>query len=390
MIRFVDGFDLCDFSVGSPLKYPGYQVTFSQGRMIAGRDNVGRAIAIENSAFGEVFYETILDSQPVWGFHMDFQWEQAPFVAMQWYRIGGLAGTAFALNLRTYGKMDLIGPLGSVLATTSAPFAVGTFSTLELKVQFSHTGRVELRNNGVTVAAVNVDFGTFADNPLPDRMGFHYQAFAKQGLVIDNYVVWDGQVVAGDPFHDFYGRVQVQTLRASLDATSGWTPKTGNSDVAMVFDSSPSPSPDGDTTYIAPTGTGTDALLDMAAPDCVGLIIALAFNVCAKPTAPSNPTIDLVCQLNGPTQVVGNVSPQPVGNLNPFNPVSMVDYLTYQVIVLNSPATGAVWNSQEIADGSFGVGASANTDVRVTAFYLEQVIDLTGRAFDCGGGPRFI
>jgi hypothetical protein len=96
MIRFVDGFDLCSFGQCSPVKYNGYQVSFSQGRMLNGRDNVGQAIAIENSAFGEVFYETILDSQPVWGFHMDFQWEQSPFVAMQWYRIGGLAGTAFA------------------------------------------------------------------------------------------------------------------------------------------------------------------------------------------------------------------------------------------------------------------------------------------------------
>lgn len=388
MIRLTDGFDLCTYFPAA-VKYSAFQRTFNQGSLITGRDGIGQALWIENCAFGSVQYLSKIDPQSTWGFNMDWQWSSGIQPTIIWYTIGYLSTTLFSLRLRPDGSMDLLGPGNALLVNTVAQkgiaFAPATWYTLELKVTFGTSGTAQLWQNGVLAAqATGIDFGT----TNPDTLGFGFSGFGPPGPIIDNYVVWDGQ--SGDPFTGQYGRQRILSSEPIADLQSGeWTPSTPGPSFAMV-DDSPSTaagSPDGDTTFLAALPTGPDAVFEMAATPCSGLILSLAWNACMRPNPlTATPSVDFVYYPNA-VQVVGNKNLAAVGDLNPDAPVALQNYFTYQVPVPQNPATMTNWTDQDIANGTFGVGAAASPQVNLTAFYLEKVIDLTGKPYECGGGP---
>jgi len=253
MIRFVDGFDECTYQ-GAALKYKGYNASLNQGSMVTGRDGIGQAIELFNTAFGEANYVVPLDAQSTWGFNMDWQWSGTPLEEMEWYRIS--IGTTILLSLkaRSDGTMDILGPLGTLLVntgSTSTGFAPGVWSTLELKVSFGTAGAVELRKNGVMAAMKSpVNFGA----TLPDtHTVLRFEGFGPPGIIIDNLIIWDGQTRAGDPFTDFYGRQRILSIEPIADLQANeWQPSTPGSSYPMVDDdpSTPGSSPDGDLTYL--------------------------------------------------------------------------------------------------------------------------------------------
>lgn len=387
MIRGSHGFDLCNYQ-GAALGFKGFHQTFNQGSIITGRDGIGGALFIENTAFGTVDYLDIIDPQGTWGFNMDWQWSGGSQPDMVWYTIGLTGSTLMSLKLRSDGTMDILGPTGSVLrntGSTSTGFTPGQWCTLELKAVFGTSGSVQLWKNGTLAATVSgVNFGAVN----PDRMGFQMTGFGPPGLVIDNYLIWDGQ--SGDPFTGQYGRQRILSIEPVEDLQAGeWQPSTPGPSFAMVddFDGTAGGSPDGDATYLKALGTGPDAVFEMATSPCQGLILSLIWNACLRPDpSTATPTVDLVFIPTLSTLVVGSKAVVAVGYLNTDAQPATIDYFTYQQPVPLNPNTGQGWGDTDIANAAFGVGAAASPDVRLTSFYLEKVIDLTGKPFDCGGG----
>lgn len=388
MMRHTDGFDLATYQ-GAILKYKGYNATFNQGAMVAGRDGIGQALELFNTAFGEANYIVPLDAQSLWGFNMDWQWSGGTQPDMEWYRIAIGATVLLSLMTRTDGTMDILGPSGTLLVntgSTSTGFQPGVWSTLELKVQFGVSGSVELRKNGVTAAVKSaVNFGA----TLPDtHTVLRLEGFGPPGFIIDNLIVWDGQTRAGDPFNDFYGRQRILSIEPDADLQPGeWQPSTPGPSVNMVADdpSTPGGSPDGDLTYLLAQATGPDAVFEMASSPCSGLILGLIWNACMRPDPnTATPGVDFVFIPRLSTLVVGHQTVTAAGDLTEVP--ALLDYLTYQVITSQNPDTMTGWQDTDISDGSFGVGASASPQLRLTAFYLEKLIDLTGKPFNCGGG----
>jgi hypothetical protein len=385
-VRFYDGFDLCGFFPGA-LKYSGYNNGFNQGSLITGRDGLGQALWIENNAFGEVIYRVDLDPQNVWGFNMDWQWSSGAQPDMVWYTIGYLTTTLLSLQLRSDGSMSILGPSATELVNTSqtsTAFQPGEWSTLELVATFGTSGSVFLYKNGILAAHVTgVNFGT----TLPTFLAFQQSGFGPPGQIIDNYVIFDGQpgAITGQ-----YGRVRVLSSEPTADLQGGeWMPSVPGPSFAMVDDgpSTPTGSPDGDDTYLLAQATGPDAVFAMQGTQCTGLILALAWNACMRPDpTTATPEVDMVYLPTLSTLVVGSVDVVATGAFTSA-PVACDNYFTYQQVVEINPNTGTNWQDVDILNGSFGVGAAANPQVRLTAFYLEKLQDLTGKPFSgCGGG----
>jgi len=123
----------------------------------------------------------------------------------------------------------------------------------------------------------------------------------------------------------------------------------------------------------------------MASSDCSGLILALVWNACMRPDPnTATPGVDFVFVPRLSTLVVGHDTVASGGDLTSIP--ALLDYLTYQVITTENPDTGVGWQDVDISNSSYGIGASASPQVRMTAFYLEKVVDLTGKPFDCSHG----
>lgn len=387
MIRFTFGGDLCSYG-GAALAFNAFNKTFNQGAMIAGRDGLGQALWLFNTAFGQCNYEIALDPQSTWGFNMDWQQSGGAPIVQEWFRISIGATVILSLITKADGTMDIVGPLGAVLrntGTTGTTFTPGQYCTLELKATFGTSGVVELRKNGVTAAITStVNFGAV----LPDHITvLRFAGFGPPGFIVDNVIVWDGQ--PGDPFTGFYGRQRILSILPVADLQGGeWQPSSPGPSFAMVNDGplSAGGSPNGDTNYLLALGTGPDAVFTMDKSDCSGLILALSFNACTRPDPTSaTPSFDFVYVPVLATIVVGHKIIAAVGQWNTDAPVATKDYLDYQAVVPLNPVSSSGWLDAEIASGAFGVGASATPQQRLTAFYLEKVIDLTGKPFDCGG-----
>lgn len=375
MLRFIDGFDECTTG-GVALKYNAFFSNFLQISMVAGR-YAQQALYIQNTGFGETdLYTSFSSGISTLGFHASLNFAApantpipggVPFYRFQ----TGSSNVNLGIQTRADGRFDVVNRNGIIVGTsTNAAITINTWYTLECKASFGPGGSIELRLNGATILKIlSADFGP----ANPDRCGFRWQNFGQIGPVLDDYVLYDGVAAAGD-INDFTGPVQVTSILPIADAPTAWAPSSGAVCYAMVNDSPSTPggSPDGDSTYISPTGTAAQ-LFQFAASPCFGLNLALAINMCARPTAG---TVGLsgVCQLSGGVLTLGTVSVVP--------PAS---YQTYQVISVTNPEKGGVWIDGDINSGTFGVKYVASAQ-RVTAVYLEKITSLTPQPYSCGGG----
>ena len=111
MLRRTHGFDLCDGN-GAVLFFDSYEASFMQDSMVTGRDGLGQAIWLFNTAFGEADFLDELDPQPIWGFHMDYQMSGTVVGGaspeMEFYRIYNDTGTPImSLYQRGDGLMEI-------------------------------------------------------------------------------------------------------------------------------------------------------------------------------------------------------------------------------------------------------------------------------------------
>lgn len=394
MLRALDGFDYCDYK-GSALKYL-YAASSDQGAIIPG-NGPGRAWWIFNTGFGEAFYNKVLDPQAFWCMGMDWSYQNQGGLGdntppvVRWYRIGNLAGSVLELRTRADFRLDIVaGTLctspGLILDTTRDAFPLNTWGFLEFKATFGATVGYELwyggsilkRSDGSDLTASGLGLGTVA---IPDRLSLYWKAFGNKGVAVDNYYILDGQPGLSDRL----GPCRITSLQPAVDDVIDWTRNAIGSKFVAVADNnavSPFPiAPDGDTSYIAPNFDNARALFGLEKSPCYGLVRGIAINMCSRPTLGSA-SIQGVVRDKGVLYDIDVTKPvNPVGHY--FNHPGQTDnYFVQQAIAELSPVTGSEWLDSELSNGLWGCRGSLNQ--RLTALYLEKLVDLAGKPFTCG------
>lgn len=386
MIRFMDGFDRV-YAGGSKLRYNAFTQTFGGGTqyMPGGRDGFGAALDLPNTGFGYQSWETVFDQQGVWGFHMDVARRRAsiPDMIIWQARNSIIGGSYVGLRTRSTGYIDVVDLAGHVAATSSRPIPnftppTGAWFTLEFKYD---NGAFELRMDNATVARGSVAVGT----GNPDRISFRSEQLGNDPFAIDNYVVWDGQRTLTDQVVDFLGRVRISSYYPTQDELTEWIPKTGA--VQCVQLSEPG-GPDGDATYVKTPAAGLARELFAMSPanTCYGKVLAVAWNICAKPVTGSQIVIP-ICKLAAgiTTAGAGNVV-APVGDISGDG---LINYATYQAIAPVNPSTGSTWIDSQITAGEFGFEGTPGGNLWVTQFVLEKLVSLTEPSYECGGASSY-
>lgn len=375
MLRKCDGFDLAD-AVNVKLKYLGYNASFDQNTLVAGRDGFGHGFAIVNTAFGFAsYFDLFTMPASAWGWHCDIQIKQARFADTTIYEWIASASTItpvqLVLRLQLDGRLRLVnGFNGATVATSVGALSLDTWYTFEVSATFGGSGVCTVKVNGATF----LSGAGFGDGGLPDTLGFRYETFGPPALELDNYVLWDN---TDDSSHfvapSFPGRLRVDSLLPTSDVIKPWAAVPGPNAYAMVNDDvgRAGGSPDGDSTYITPAGSTRTQFFNMAPSPCYGAVYGLALNACARPAGPAYP-LNFRCQ-------IGN-TPFTLGSQTPPNSA----YRTIQALAAFRPDNGDVWNDPTITDAYWGLSTNAAALARVTAFYLEKITSLTPQPFDCG------
>lgn len=364
MLRLLDGFDI--YSSGQVFqKYAAYSATFIQDTKVTGRDGEGEAYGIINTAFGEADFYSQFEAQGVWGFHADFQTNATVQVDFYRWRSSALGGgVQCSLRLTAARHLAIVNRAGTVVATGASTITRNQWYTLECYATFGTGGRLDVYLDGALEVSA-----TFATTAQPDQVGFRWAAFGER-LYWDNYAVYDGQ--PGQITAPF-GRARVTTLRPIADVQLVWTPNTGGSDWPLVDDAFAIPSPDGDTTYMTPTGPGPQ-YFTLAASPCYGLVLGLGLNASARPAGAPFPlrfiTFPLAAALT-----MADITP------------STAAYRTYQAIAELNPATSDTWIDADISSAYWGLSTPAGGVPRVTAVNLEKLVSLEPLPYTCGGGP---
>lgn len=369
MLRLCDGFDIVSADRVRQ-KYSGYNSTFDQSFVSPGRDSQNCFIVL-NTAFGEANYTAIFDRQGVWGLHADVRISRAGTSnninsPVTIFTIGDSLTTSFSVRLLPTLLLELRNAVtNGLIATSTAPLIYEQWHTIELRATCGGTAYIELHLDGATVAAGNTGLGGAG---TPDRVTFRWQVFGPPSISIDNYVIYDGQ--PGDQFSNFTGRIRITSMLPTADVSTSWTPSSGGSCFAMVNDAvgRAGGAPDNDGTYITPTAA--DQLFSVETPPCYGLIYALAVNVAAR--YQSSSAVTALAQLAA--------GPRTLGTIN-----AAAAYSIQQVFSAVDPDVGGAWRDAVIASGWFGL-RSVVGGPRVSALFLEKVVSLVPRPYDCGIG----
>jgi hypothetical protein len=390
MLRRTHGFDLCDGN-GAVLFFDSYEASFMQDSMVTGRDGLGQAIWLFNTAFGEADFLDELDPQPIWGFHMDYQMSGTVVGGaspeMEFYRIYNDTGTPImSLYQRGDGLMEIWNNGGSIAVSNILyPFVPGTWATLELYGTFSigSDNTIELRQNGVQIAKVTgVNWGIAGTAEFPYIMGFRWAGFGPPGIQVDNYIVYDGQVDGPQAIATFTGRVRITSLYPQSELQTAWL-RNANvvnyPNVADRPDAGYSGVPDGNGTYIYPPPSEADQFFGIGRSPCYGLVLGLSVNFVAAPQDESYCTCDVLLQEQGTNYDLAEFDMD-----GPSNDGEAPGYSGYQVCLETSPATSTNFVDGEISSAFWGLGSTVGTDFLVTQFFLEKVVDLTGKPYTCG------
>ena len=431
MIRFVDGFDVCG-ETGSLMKYNGFVAhdSFLQVGIVTGYPSPasppaksgpypGQAQWLVNTAFGQGNVQKIFTEPPpssgIWG--AIFYWKMlpagfGPFSGpaapginpfMDWYRISNSSQDVVVFRVLPDGTWQIRDRHANIVHTTQS-FTMGQWYRVEFKFQFP-SGTWELRIDGTKDggdANYNWDIST-----IPDRFNHRWQGFGPPGIVMDDYVIWDGDTTETDKNNDFLGPIRITTIWPIKDVNDGWSHVIGRStgsapasgafacqDLPFAYGGGPAESgdnsPDGDLTYIFPNGVGANQLFQMLQSPCFGRNLAIAVNWNAKPVGATQAT-DAVCRITRSLRNLGFKTLTDVGNqFQQFIPAQF-GYQTYQVISTVSTETNTFWTDAEINNGSWGVQVHVGTtpNQRVSQFYIEKVTALDGRSFTCGGGGPY-
>lgn len=412
-LALIDGFDLCD-TLGARLKYYGYAADFIQASMVAGRPGPsasgqnGQALYLFNTAFGSAQFPYIWPSgdQAVVGFHMDWRIQSIPGnltttpigTAMRWLDLSNPTdGLICSLATSASGTLRLLNSSGLNIGSTDPahPFYFDTWYTLEARLTFGVAAGWSVRVNQQTV----MQSPSSVDNRRPDRIAFRWQGFGPPGLMLDNYVVWDGQTT-GDGITDFLGPCRVTALWPTSDLNQVWVPHPGPTRYEMLGDlpfSEPghpidaNGSPDGDDSYVRsaanPLLLNMSQSYDRLISPCFGKNIAVAINAVARPIS-TGQQLQAVCKPINITYVLGllGISQFPGTRFTGTDRPALQNYANYQQITGISPATMDVWTDAEIQSAAWGFGIGSTDNINVTQAYLEKLTSLLPQRYTCGGG----
>src|SRR5581483_7304941 len=107
MLRAVRGFDVVSPD-GAPLLFNGATGDDVQRSLVPGRDGQGKGLFLFNTAFGQVTFAIILDTQQTWGIHFDYAncvAGQAPaYTNQRFLQFGDASTTLLILQQRSDGK----------------------------------------------------------------------------------------------------------------------------------------------------------------------------------------------------------------------------------------------------------------------------------------------
>ncbi len=212
---------------------------------------------------------------------------------------------------------------------------------------------------------------------MPDRFTIEWSSPSAYSLQLDNLQVYSAAALT-----DRNGPAAVTgQIVGSLVSQGSWTKGAGTSILQAVadrFSASYASVPDGHVTFDT-TGPGFLSFLPASSP-CLGLVLAVAVNLCAKPIDPT-PTISGCVRQRTTTDVLGTQTVVDTTNTLVPGTAALFGYATYQFI---SQATEAAtnWNDTQILTSAWG--AEASGDLELTQVYLEKVYDLTRKKFGCG------
>src|ERR1041384_1465574 len=325
-LLFADGFDNCEFNT-STLKYPGCSISFFQGTIIAGYKSVG-ARSIDNTAGTTVELPHIFGTQSkvLWCEHIQFN---ATSFTQQTFLIIGASGTPLLqLQIQNDGTIQLLDGSGALLGTTPA-LTLGLWYWIELNAIYGTSGQFEVWLGLAGGAITRVINGTAnLTTTLPDRMTTVWSSPSAYRLREDNI-----QVYSFTSITDRNGPAAVTgQIVGTLVSTGGWTKGAGTSLLQAVADRASAgytTIPDGHLTYDT-TGAGFLSFNPATSP-CLGLVLAVAVNLCAKPIDPT-PTISGAVRQRVTTAVLGTQTVVDSTNTLVPGTAALCGYATYQFI----------------------------------------------------------
>lgn len=402
MILRARGFDVVD-ARGARMSFPVWSVAGPlSDTMQSGRPNPGPTgqslyvIGVDN--FVEYFDS---GNKHFLGFHLDIQLESpsghptlVPFASPFYRFVSNADGLQCELAFNAGGVLEVRGPTGLPIFVSSAIYMTDTWYRIQFQAGFGSNLGWKLKVEGTLIHADTADISSSEIN----QWGLFRRSIQPPGNRYDNYVTFDDSSSDGFNDIDALGAVCITTLFPLSDTGISWNPVPGPGRSAMVRDLpgiDANGSPDGDASYLIPTISGANVRFTMSTTfgtrtsPCFGRILAVAMSACAKPLV-SGEFLKLTTRPRVSTFTLGTVAVNFVGATYSGDP-NFVDYATYQAILTSSPETGQAWSDAELAGADWGIQLADDPGTtqpgqRVTQLYLEKVVSLEARSYDCGGG----
>lgn len=376
-LLWCNGFDNCEFNT-STLKYPGASLSaIFQGTIQTGIFSTGMR-SIDNTGGATASLPVIFGTQSIvlWAEHI--QIAAASFTQQTFLILGASGAPLLQLQIQADGTIQLLDGSGGTLGTTPA-LSLNTSYWLECNAKYGTSAEIEVwfgLAGAIPTRVIHLT-GVNLTSTLPDRFTTVWSSPSAYRLREDNVQVW-----AATALSDRNGPACVtgQIVGALVNA-GGWTKGAGSSILQAVADRDSAGYahvPDGTASYDV-TGPGFLSFNPATSP-CTGLVLAESVNLVAAPVDPT-PTISGCVKERVSTTVLGTKTVVDSTNtLVPGTP-ALFGFAAYQFIAMLN-AAGQNWNDAQIITSQWGAQAAGM--LQITQIYLEKVVDLTGRKFNCG------
>jgi len=390
-VYFIDGWDwgtelnLTPSSTNNPQKYVDYSSgggnSIQPGRQPSGQPGGGNSIEFGNAAFRQTCATRFVGATPatlVLGFAyrpgavrpnssvVRIESGHATLVNPGSFDDGTNEGTVIWLWQQTDGTMKVVAGdgtqcgtpnfPGTVLATLNTTFAPNVWRYIELVASASGWS-VYVDDVLDTAQSVALPVGAGMDR-------YSFIHFTFESCRIDDHYAADTRL----------GPCRVTGSPPAVGSTHQWAPLAGtNLSQVHEFGNLGTPTPDGDTTYVASSNAGDLDLYQMTATACYGRVLAVALNASGR-AAVSSPSVNLMFKALGNLFTIG--SGASMGGV----------YRVSQAVAALNPSNSSTWTDSAITGSLFGYQMASGGTARVTQFFIEKLVSLRNMSFDCGQG----
>lgn len=180
---------------------------------------------------------------------------------------------------------------GAILGTSSSSIDLKGWQYLEVRVVFSSSGSVQIRQNGNQILSLSGVDTTESANNVCNGFGLIGELSAS-GNVVGFDDIYINNALGSAPFNTFLGDIRVVELipNAAGDSTD-WTPNGG----ANWDRNDDQPWFDGDSTIVSSTTDGDKDLYNLTDPDSAATTVRAAkFMVTARKTDPGARSIEVL------------------------------------------------------------------------------------------------